>query len=163
MKVPYYPWALKSLLDGRPSIGSLMDLCDENYHHLSRLAPTLREMRGRYLSETICSVALYLEILEQTPYTTLIHLTYYFFDGSEQKADPDATLRIYHDSRQAEVINLKQRALPLDRTFESPALDQKWKINMFISKWLSYCAGQGHSFAPLGADGALNHPVLEQA
>ncbi|MES9859080.1 MAG: DUF1249 domain-containing protein [Sedimenticola sp.] len=150
MRAPYYPWGLKSLLSGRPTIGSLMDLCDENYHYLLRLAPAVREMEGRYLSGSVCAVSLYLEVLEQTPYTTLVHLTYYFLDDAEPEADPDALLRVYHDSRQVEVLNLKQHALPMDRSFESPALDQKWKVNMFISKWLTYCVSQGHAFTPLG-------------
>lgn len=140
-----------------------MDLCDENYHTLLRLAPAMREMGGQYISEAVSSVGLYLEILEQTPYTTLIHLTHYFPDERERKADPDVTLRLYHDLRQAEVLNLTQGVLPLDRRFESPALDWKWKNNLFMSKWLSFCVTHEHCFIPLGSGNLLHQSTLERA
>ena len=89
---------------------------------------------------------LHLEIQEQTPYTTLVHLTYFFPYQQERQADPDALLRVYHDSRQVEVMNLKQKALPLNGGRELPTLVQKWRINLFLSKWLNYCAERGHCF-----------------
>ena len=89
---------------------------------------------------------LYLEILEQTPYTTLIHLTYYFEHQEGQRPDPDATLRAYHDARQIEILTLQQRIIPLNRGAQHPTLEQKWKINLFASKWLAYCVRQGHLF-----------------
>ena len=143
---PYYPWSLKALISGKPSVGWVMDLCDQNYHYLMRLSPDMRELKGTYLSSMDDSMDLYLEILEQTPYTTLLHLTYYFAHESGQLPDPDATIRIYHDSRQAEVLDLKQRSLPLNRGFIRPTLEQKWKVGLFLSKWLSYCVQQGHCF-----------------
>lgn len=106
---------------------------------------------------------LYLEILEQTPYTTLIHLTYQFSDATGSKSDPDAILRLYHDACQAEVLDLKQRALPLTRSFQFPALDQKWKVNMFLSKWLSYCAALGHHFSLSDKADQPENLLLEEA
>lgn len=144
----HYPWSLQALLSGRPTLGSVMDLCDENYRYLMRLAPDMREMEGTYLSRLEGAMDLYLELLEQTPYTTLLHLTYYFAHESGQSPDPDATIRIYHDSRQAEVLNLKQHILPLNRGFVRPALEQKWKVSLFLSKWLAYSLQQGHRFLP---------------
>ncbi|WP_428603282.1 DUF1249 domain-containing protein [Sedimenticola sp.] len=144
---PDYPWSLKQLLSGKPTVGWLMDLCEENYHYLMRLAPDLRNMQGRYRSRLDSAMDLYLEILEQTPYTSLLHLTYYFDHESEQLPDPDATIRIYHDSRQAEVLNLKQHVLPLNKGFIRPTLEQKWKISLFLSKWLSFSVRQGHCFS----------------
>ena len=96
---------------------------------------------------------LHLRVLEQTPYTTLIHLTYYFDHEQGQKPDPDAQVRIYHDSGQAEVIELRQSSLPLNTGLEHPTLEQKWKVNLFLSKWLSYSVLQGHGFR-LGQKGA---------
>jgi uncharacterized protein YqiB (DUF1249 family) len=123
-----------------------MELCEENYHHLLRLAPELRAMEGSFHSRLDGTMDLSLEILEQTPYTTLVHLTYFFAHESGQLPDPDATLRVYHDSCQAEILELRQKALPLNRGVEHPTLDQKWKANLFLSKWLCYCAQQGHRF-----------------
>jgi uncharacterized protein YqiB (DUF1249 family) len=147
MKMPRYPWGLRSLYSGRPTVGWLMDLCEENYGCLMRLAPGLRLFEGRYLSQLEVAMDLHMEVLEQTPYTTLLHLTHYFSHEAGQQPDPDARLRVYHDSGQAEVIDLRQSAFLLHRGDRS-TLEQKWKTNLFLSKWLSYCLGQGHAFHP---------------
>ena len=89
---------------------------------------------------------LHLEIREQTPYTTLVHITYFFTGTEQRQRDPDALLRVYHDSRQVEVIDLRQHILPLNGGRLLPTLVQKWRINLFLSKWLSYCNDQGHRF-----------------
>ena len=146
MRLPSYPWELHSLLTGKPTVGWLMDLCDENYRQLIHIAPALRTLRGYHISRLEGCMDLHLEIQEQTPYTTLAHLTYFFPYRKEQHSDPDAVLRVYHDSRQVEVINLRQNALPLNEGRELPTLVQKWRINLFLSKWLSYCVEQEHRF-----------------
>ncbi len=148
MKRPGYPWNLKSVLTGKPTIGWHLELCEDNYRLLLRLAPGIRELDGCYLSRVNGAMDLYLEVLEQTPYTTLVHLTYYFEHESGQLPDPDATVRIYHDSRQAEVLDLRQSALPLNPWSDVPTLQQKWKIGLFLSKWLSFCVRQRHIFSP---------------
>jgi len=138
-----------------------MDLCDENYRHLLRLAPALRTLQGRFRSRVADDMDLYLEILEQTPYTTCIHLTYYFQHQDQAHPDPDATLRVYHDSRQVEVLDLRQQALPVSRGGAQAALVQKWRVNLFLSKWLSYCAKQGHRFVTPAehSDASCREPV----
>ena len=129
-----------------PSVGCLMDLCEENYHALVRLAPGLESMGGDLHSPGRGGVNLRLEIQEQTKYTTLVHLTYSFPAGDGRRTDPDAVLRVYHDAAQAEIVELNQTVLPLERGFDSPSLEQKWKANLFVSKWLDYCLIQGHRF-----------------
>ena len=146
MQKPDFPWKLINTLKFKPNVGQLMDLCEENYALLAKLAPELKQMTGKYLSTRLPHMDLHLEILEQSPYTTLIHLTYYFDQSTE--ADPDTVLRVYHDSRQLEVIDLKQKYLPTIHSYDHPGLLMKWKANVFISKWLSYCLHQGHSFNP---------------
>ncbi|MCB1869106.1 MAG: DUF1249 domain-containing protein [Gammaproteobacteria bacterium] len=146
MRFPSYPWELHSLLKGKPTVGWLMDLCDENYRQLICIAPALRILGGYHISRVDGCMDLHLEIQEQTRYTTLVHLTYFFPYQKERHADPDALLRAYHDSRQVEVMNLKQKALPLNGGRELPTLVQKWRINLFLSKWLNYCVERGHSF-----------------
>jgi len=141
-----YPWDLRGLLLVRPSVGMLMDLCEENYRWLHRLAPGLPSLHGRHLYRRPGRMDLHLEVLEQTRYTTLIHLTYYFDHQQGQRPDPAAQVRAYHDSRQAEILELQQTALPVERAFFHPALEQKWRANLFLSKWLCYCVTQGHRF-----------------
>ena len=146
MRFPSYPWELHSLLTGKPTVGWLMDLCDENYRQLMRIAPALRMLYGYHISQVEGCMDLHLEIQEQTPYTTLAHLTYFFPYRKEQHSDPDALLRVYHDSRQVEVMTLKQHALPLNGGKQPATLVQKWHVNLFLSKWLNYCVEQGHRF-----------------
>lgn len=147
MRMPLHPRRRRALFPGKPNVGQLMELCEENYRHLMRLAPNLRQMSGCFSSSRKGSLDLYLEVLEQTPYTTLIHLTYLFSHTQGHRPDPDARVRIYHDSRQSEVLELRQRVLPLNVGMERPTLEQKWKVNLFLSKWLAFCVGQGHQFS----------------
>ncbi len=120
---------------------------EENYRHLLRLAPDLELMSGKHLSSLGSGVDLHLDIFEQTPYTSLIHLTYFFPHVAGYYPDPDATLRVYHDFLQVDVVDLRQSTLPLQRWGAHPTLEQRWKINLFLSKWLGYCITQGHSFS----------------
>jgi len=159
MSMTEYPWGMRGLARGRPTVGMLLDLSEENYRWLQRLAPELHLMRGRQLSCLDHGMDLHLEIHEQTPYTTLLHMTYYFPHTQGQYPDPDARLRVYHDSRQVDVMELRQSALPLRRWGDNPTLEQRWKINLFLSKWLAYCVVQGHSFNPGGAEFSRHHSL----
>lgn len=143
------PWTghLLKILRAEPTVGSLMALCEDNYRHLLRMAPDLAQMTGAHRSTLPDHTDLHLEILEQAPYTTLIHLTYYFQHEAGQQPDPDATLRVYHDARQLEVLDLRQHVLPMERLYDAPALLNKWKANLFVSKWLAFCNHQGHYFS----------------
>jgi len=146
-----YPWLAELVAEFRPSVGSLMALCEENYKALHRLAPALEALHGDLCSSCPGGIDLHLEIVEQSPYTTLLRLTHFFPYSDEQvhripQADPDALLRVYHDACQVEVLDLHQTALPLHNHYRSPALDAKWKANLFISKWLGYCLSLGHRF-----------------
>ncbi|WP_456412153.1 DUF1249 domain-containing protein [Thiolapillus sp.] len=143
-----YPWISRTdqLLDCLPTVGKLLDLCEENYHLLLALAPQLHAMKGLYASCRPGHMDLFLEVLEQTPYTTVVHLTYYFAHEQGQCADPDALLRVYHDARQIEVVSLRQKALPIKASYQHPGLLNKWKINVFLSKWLSFCGARQHRF-----------------
>ncbi len=151
MQAPRYPWAMQCVTCGRPTVGDLMALCEENYLALRRLVPDLKHLRGEFVSRRAGGLELHLEIIEQSPFTSLLRLTYFFPHGDAgvhriPEADPDALLRAYHDAAQVEVVNLRQTALPIHGHYRYPALEAKWKANLFLSKWLGYCLGQGHSF-----------------
>lgn len=142
-----YPWSLKNLGMRHPGMDQVQCLGEENYRHLLRLAPDLALLQGKHVSSLGRGVDLHLDVLDQTPYTSLIHLTYYFPHGVGHYPDPDATLRVYHDFRQVDVLDLRQSALPMQRWGSDSIMEQRWKINLFLSKWLSYCTLQGHHFS----------------
>jgi uncharacterized protein YqiB (DUF1249 family) len=142
-----HPWATACILSGRPNVGALMSLCEENFARLSRLVPDLAARHsGVYSSRGSEGVDLYLEVEEQARFTTILRLTYLFSVQGIPLPDPDARLRVYHDACQVELIDLRQTVLPLRTDYRSPALAQKWQANLFIGKWLTYCARQGHVF-----------------
>jgi len=133
-----------------------MSLCEENYRTLMRLIPDLRSVQGDLRSTLDGDLDLHLEALEQTRYTTLLRLTYFFphNDGLIHRLrspDPDALLRAYHDAGQVEVLDLRQTALPVHNRYCHSALVAKWKVNLFLSKWLAFCLVRGHRF-PNGLD-----------
>ena len=149
MQAPCYSWIHACLVATRPTVGDLMSLCEDNFRLLTRLFPDLHQARGCYDSQFDAGLRLHLQVLEQAPYTTTIRFTYFFddfVDATPGQPEPDARLRVYHDARQVEVLDLRQTALPLYGGYQSPALRAKWKANLFLSKWLSYCLSEGHRF-----------------
>jgi uncharacterized protein YqiB (DUF1249 family) len=130
----------------QPTLSDLATLCEENYQHLLNLMPQLRGLSGEHRSVSGQHQDLLLTILEQTPYTTLLRLTYHFPDDQAGSKDPDAVLRVYHDARQVEVEDLRQQSLPTHRLYEAPGLLNRWRLNLFVSKWLMFCLQQGHLF-----------------
>jgi hypothetical protein len=142
--------ALRRILAAPASVGGLLDLCEENFQLLRLIAPDLPAMQGNHRSQRPGQLDLHLDVIEQAAYTTTLRLTYWFDERPGRAPDPDATLRVYHDARQVEVLDLRQQALPVGRLFESPALARKWKASVFLSKWLWYCVRNGHRFGAGG-------------
>ncbi len=156
----FNPAKLNRLLRFKPTLGQLMDLCEENYRLLNRLAPDLAQMRGHYQSTDPRQVDLHLQVLEQSRYTSLIRLTYEFStDEHGSRTAPDTTLRVYHDSAQLEIIELKDRHLFLKNNYQHPGLYLKWQANVFINKWLTFCLQQQHVFTRNSADDHSHQPT----
>jgi hypothetical protein len=139
-----------------------MILCEENYVLLSRLVPGLASRRGLMVSRVVGGVDLHLSIEDQSPYTTKIRMTHVFSGGEPDRPgsrpEPDVLLRVYHDARQVEVLDLRQTALPVKADYRPPALDAKWRANLFLAKWLAYCLHQGHR---LGGVCTARKPLAE--
>ncbi|MBK1732552.1 DUF1249 domain-containing protein [Thiococcus pfennigii] len=149
MQAPLYPWLTRDLLLGRPTVGSLMGLCEGNYALLRRLVPGLNRIQGAHRASCPGDLDLHLDVLEQAPYTSTVRLTYLFAslgDATRRQAEPDACLRAYHDARQVEVLGLSPKSLPMLRDPDEPLLLDKWRVNLFLAKWLGYCAQQGYRF-----------------
>ncbi|TCT24065.1 DUF1249 domain-containing protein [Thiobaca trueperi] len=148
MQRPWHPCSAPALLLGRPNVGALMSLCEENYGLLRRLAPRLRHDAGRLTSHRPGCLDLHLEIQEQARYTTQVRLTYFFevSAGVNPHPEPDARLRIYHDACQVELLDLRQSLWSRPDRYRHPALLDKWQANLFLAKWLTFCLDQGHCF-----------------
>jgi uncharacterized protein YqiB (DUF1249 family) len=153
LQAPLDLWHQVWMRAARPTVGGLMEVCEDSYTSLMRLAPNLRLARGLLRAGQATGADLYLQVVEQSRYTTMIYLTYAFARNPGDAShclEPNARLCAYHDARQVEVLDLDQTALPIYRHYACPALDAKWKANLFLAKWLAYCVRQGYQFAPVG-------------
>lgn len=124
-------------------------LCEENYRLLMRLAPQLLSMRGEYQSRIAGIPPLLLQVEHSGPFTREVRLNYLFETGDKQfpLVDPGMLLRLYSDTGQLEVIEIKkQQCLPIEGLYQSPGLQQKWKANLFVGHWLEYCLSKSYFF-----------------
>lgn len=134
------------------SFTGLMTMYESNYLRLLRLAPALRELEGAHVSRVPGDCDLHLEVLERTPYTSTLSMTYRFEEAGEGiVADPDLTVRVYFDGCLAEAMHLADHHRhelfrQLASAFRSE-LDSRWARNVMLNKWLEYCLDRGHAFA----------------
>jgi uncharacterized protein YqiB (DUF1249 family) len=140
--------------DAPGGFSALMDLYERNYINMRRLLPTMPPASAVRVSRTAGGMDLHLRIIERCRYTSELILTYRF--GQEHGppvAEPDLRIRVYHDARLAEVVTAHLRHpafLAADRLASGRPdrihLYNRWRINRFLYKWLSYCLRQGHRF-----------------
>ena len=127
-----------------------MTLYESNFVRLKWLAADLASLEGRCLSQVPSDCDLHLTIIEHSPYTSLLRLSYEFEQDGARVPDPDLEVCVYHDAKLAEVRSFagscrhpRLRALQAGLKRE---LDQRWSRNMMLNKWLEYCAERGHRF-----------------
>ncbi|NOY66868.1 MAG: DUF1249 domain-containing protein [Gammaproteobacteria bacterium] len=140
----------KSGLDFRNFAG-LMDIYEKNYFLIEQILPDLDELPNSLVSHVEGSLDLYLTVLERCKYTTTIMMTYYFPVSDDEKiADPDLTLKLYHDTGQLEALAcMKTGFMPVEHSHlnKKPYVDCRWESNIFVGKWLRYSLEQGHIFS----------------
>lgn len=137
-------------------LADLMAIYECNYIRLRQLIPDLVAIGAGGVSHAPgAALDLYLQVTERNRYTTTLGLTYRFEDAQGPFRAPDIQVRIYHDARLAEVLSCgrrrAQREAEYDRWRRDYTLDDKWRINRFLQKWLGYCLRQGHRFRANGA------------
>ncbi len=149
----YCPVQQKTRTSGR--FCNLMELYEQNYLQLRLLIPALKRAEiSTEVSKVPGCLPLYLQVIEKSPYTTTLRLTYRFVSSSGRpsraSAEPDLMLRVYHDARTAEVVSgLIHGQQHVER--KTRGLDNSWRLNRFLYKWLRYLHYRGHHF-PLCED-----------
>ena len=134
--------------------GNLMELYEKNYMQLRLLVPALKKGPITTAISTVPGcLTLYMQVIEQNPYTSTLRLTYRFVSkdssGNRASFEPDLTIRIYHDARSAEVLSgLLHGQQHVQRITRS--LSESWKLNRFLYKWLRYLLYRGHRFSLCG-------------
>lgn len=132
------------------SYAGLMEMYETNYMKIRLLCGDVRSLDDQIRSTVAEGVPVLLRVLERSAHTTTIMLTYQF-DKDYSKNKPDLRIRIYHDSRQAEVISrkcrLKGKTLNSWEESVNGNLLCRWRLNRFLYKWINYLSRQGHSFS----------------
>ncbi|MEM7283812.1 MAG: DUF1249 domain-containing protein [Pseudomonadota bacterium] len=135
------------------SFSGLMALYESNYARLYSLLPRrsmIRTAGMQLVSRTSEDCELYLCVREVTTFTTTLNMTYLFSEGASQVADPDLTVRVYHDAGLAEAMACCRHhiheALLSFETEAGQELNRRWTRNMMFNKWLEYCMDRRHRF-----------------
>ena len=137
----------------QPQLKRLQEVQAEIFRQLQLLLPDDIAYHDELISEVAGSPPLLLEVIERHPYTTFFRLTYRFTDEEKPRFTPNAHIRHYHDARLAEATSFSQEqgcvrlaspALP-----PKPVLQQAWRKNRALDRWLDYLIGQGHSLTTM--------------
>jgi len=130
------------------SFVGLMALYESNYLRLQQLIPELDRLDGCFKSRVAGACDLHVEIIERSRYTITLSLSYFFFENDNRVADPDLQVRAYLDGRLAEAMQMgPDHRHPEFRRLSREhrqVLDQRWRRNMLLNKWLDYLMDQGH-------------------
>lgn len=129
----------------QPDLSGLMALYEENYIRLRMLLPRPHAIADHAVSHVPGCVDLHVHVLERSRYTTTLKLTYVFHDGDNARREPDLRVRVHHDARTAEAMNvhLERGRYRFDG---GRTLRRCWERNRFLHKWLGYCLRRGHHF-----------------
>jgi uncharacterized protein YqiB (DUF1249 family) len=130
---------------------ALMGLYESNYVRMNWLVAGLGSLEGPHRSSVAGDCDLLLTVIERTPYTSTVNLTYRFPESTGTLQYPDMRVRIYHDAHLAEAQEWAsthgQPVLRALRTQAERELDQRWARNVMLNKWLEYCVERGHRFS----------------
>ena len=133
----------------RPQLKRLQYVQEEIYRQLHLLIPDQVAFHDSLVSRVPGSPILRLEILERHKYTTFLRLTYEFRQGQASTYAPDAHIRFYHDAHVAEAtsFNVSQGCTRTAHPSYPPKqlLQQTWRRNRALDRWLDYLLKQGHS------------------
>ncbi len=136
---------------GPGSFGGLMALYESNYLRLMYLLGTVNiEDNLALISSSVDDEDLFLSVESVSRYTQVLRLTYQFDEPEGFIADPDLCIRVYLDARMTEVVSWAEHhrhtvLRDLQRRV-SRQVNQCWRRNMVLSKWLDFLLDKGHAF-----------------
>ena len=140
-------------LGRKPALRRLQQVQEEIYRQLHLLIPDQFAFHDVLMSRVSGSPDLRMEILERHNYTTFFRLTYEFTENDQPTYAPDAHIRFYHDARIAEATSFStgQGCTRTAHPSYPPKqiLQQAWRTNRALDRWLDYLLKQGHSVATM--------------
>lgn len=111
--------------------------------------PQMADMRELCQSGGKGGLTLYVEILEQDRFTTVLRMFYRLrADDASISEAPNIHVRIYHDARVAEAVSGRLRGrdcVAMGRRGER-CLDVRWRLNRFLYKWLRHVLHRQYEF-----------------
>jgi len=130
------------------SFVGLMALYESNFLRLQQVIPDIERLDGYYKSRVAGDCDLHVEILDRSRYTITLSLSYFFIENGVRVSDPDMQVRMYLDGQLAEAMHFgKGHRHPAFRRLSRESnneLNQRWRRNMLLNKWLEYLRDQGH-------------------
>ena len=154
-------------LGRQPALKRLQEVQEEIYRQLHLLIPDAIAFEDSLVSRVAGSPTLRLEVIERHPYTTFLRLTYEFSEGEDRSYAPDAHIRFYSDAHIAEAtsFNTGQGCSRTAHPSYPPRqiLQQAWRRNRALDRWLDYLLKQGHSVATMRPARRSINGVEEQA
>lgn len=130
---------------------TLQTECSSNYLRLRRWVAEMEAGETREIplaGENARFGTLWLEVLEQAPYTTIARVSQTgvlddFIDS------PRMTVHLYHDANMAEVTGFqRQRHFQGRYRYPNPHMhqpDEKLQLNRFLGEWLQHGLAHGHA------------------
>lgn len=144
---------INSIDSQKHALKRLQGVQEEIYRQLMLLIPDQFAFHDSLESRVAGSPTLRLEAIERHAYTTFLHLTYEFSEGVDRSFAPDAHIRLYADARLAEAtsFNTGQGCRRTAHPSYPPAhiLQQAWRRNRALDRWLDYLLKQGHSLVTM--------------
>lgn len=120
-----------------------LGLYERNFSRLTALLPNLPQRETSFVVAVAGLSQIYIEIQEQNPYTTTLHIRQDIAAGGPWVCDLAMKVRVYHDARVAEVIAYQGvHALRPFYPYPNPRMLQpyeKRRVNRFLGEWLNYC------------------------
>jgi len=133
-------------------------LCETNYRKLVSMLPDISFLEHVSLASKDHSISVTVDVIERTPYTTLIKLSSSYVVCSEFSPETIMQVRIYHDASVAEVVNIQghQRIRP-HYSYPNDDMylpDEKRQSNKLLSEILDFCLNNNYkkSYLPTQID-----------
>lgn len=124
------------------SFVGLMTLYESNYVKLNHLFPNIKQYDDDRSIKSPFGNDIQLGVNKKTKYTMIISMTYSFEESEIIEYEPNLTIKIYFDSRSAEVIGigkLSKKNKLTDITYQNKdIINQLWRRNIILNKWLDY-------------------------
>lgn len=129
----------------------LLDLYEHNFKLVQRLIPELNLPFTEAVSRSASDLPLHLSVIERDRYTVTLKLTYEFIDHEGVRRQPDIWVRVYRDAHVAEALECSHRPPWQAEEDGDPKawsfLNDQWRRNLMLGKWLEYLLEHGHGFS----------------